>query len=238
MISHGVRYGIAAAAALLLAACSGQQVQLEIKARMEGQPVAGATVTVDGQEFGVTDGTGVLAKPIRRNAGAEVEVLVSKELSGHHIKPWKTTFLIKLGKDGKVVDRYSFEADLAVTRYFTVAVNEGGTPVTDATVKLNDKELGRTDAKGELVHEYTTLPPKGVTLTVSKSGYAAWQKSASVQPGERLEIALARRAGLTGTASSDEDGVRAGGPRGAGSHDRPPPGQTGDPGDYTHTSDR
>src|SRR6266850_1123550 len=111
MIRHGVRYGIAAAAALLLTACSGQQVQLDIKARMEGQPAAGATVMVDG------------------------------------------------------------------------------------------KELGKTDAKGELVHEYTTLPPKGVTLTVSKSGYAAWQKSASVQPGQRLEVALARRAVLTVTAS-------------------------------------
>src|SRR3989440_2562233 len=237
MIRHGVRYGIAAAAALLLAACSGQQVQLEIKARMEGQPVAGATVTVDGQEFGVTDGTGVLAKPIRRNAGAEVEVLVSKELSGHHIKPWKTTFLIKLGKDGKVVERYSFEADLAVTRYFTVAVNEGGTPVSDATVKLNDKELGKTDAKGELVHEYTTLPPKGVTLTVSKSGYAAWQKSASVQAGERLQVALARRAVLTVTATSDEDGVRAGVPRVAVRIDGRPLGKTDDRGNYTYTYD-
>src|SRR3989442_12480808 len=177
MITHGVRYAIAAAAALLLAACSGQQVQLEIKARMDGQPAAGATVMVDGKELGMTDGTGVLAKPITRSAGAEVELLVSKELSGHRIKPWKTTFLIKLGKDGKVVDRYSFDADLAATRYFTVAVNEGGTPVTDATVKLNDKELGKTDARGELVHEYTTLPPKGVQLTISKPAYPAWRRA-------------------------------------------------------------
>src|SRR5438552_3805580 len=114
MISHGVRYGIAAAAALLLAACSGQQVQLEIKARMDGQPAAGATVMVDGKELGVTDGTGLLARPLTRSAGAEVDVLVSKELPGHRIKPWKTTLLIKLGKDGKIVDRYSLEADLAV----------------------------------------------------------------------------------------------------------------------------
>ena len=152
MIRHGVvRYGIAAAAALLLAACSGQQVQLEIKARMEGQPAAGATVTVDGKEFGVTDGTGVLAKPITRNAGAEVEVLVSKELSGHHIKPWKTTFLIKLGKDGKVVERYAFEADLPVTRYFTVAVNEGGTATAgtaEAALSLVRVRAGRVPVSG------------------------------------------------------------------------------------------
>src|SRR5260370_17843073 len=96
MIRHGVRYGIAAAAALLLAACSGQQVQLDIKARMEGQPAAGATVMVDGKELGVTDGTGVLARPITRSAGAEVDGLVSNELSGHRSKPAKTPFLPKL----------------------------------------------------------------------------------------------------------------------------------------------
>src|SRR2546427_234366 len=237
MITHGVRYAIAAAAALLLAACSGQQVQLEIKARMDGQPAAGAPVMVDGREPGMPDGTGVLARPLTRSAGAEVEVLVSKELPGHRIKPWKTTFLIKLGKDGKIVDRYSVEADLAVTRYFTVAVNEQGTPVTDAAVKLNDKALGQTDAKGELVHEYTTLPPKGVTLTVSKPGYAASQKSASVQPGERLEIALARRAILTVTATSDEYGVRAGVPGVAVSVAGRPLGKTDERGVYTHTYD-
>ena len=237
MISHGIRSGIAATAALLLAACSGQQVQLEIKARMEGQPAAGATVLVDGKQLGVTDGAGVLAKPITSRAGAEVEVLVSKELAGHRITPWKTTLLVKLGKDGKLIDRYSLDADLAVTRYFTVAVSEGATPVTDATVKLNDKEIGKTDAKGMLVHEYRTLAPKGVALSVSKPGYAAWRKSASFQPGERLEVALARRAVLTVTAISDEYGVRAGVPGVAVSLDGRAVGKTDDRGIYIYTYD-
>jgi hypothetical protein len=237
MISHGIRYGIAAAAAMLLAACSGQQVELEIKARMDGQPAPGATVVVDGKELGLTDSAGVLVKPIPRSAGAEVEVLVSRELAGHRITPWKTTFLVKLGKDGKVVERYSLEADLRATRYFTVAVSEGGTPVTDATVKLNDKELGKTDAKGELVHEYTTLAPKGVALTVSKPGYAAWHKSASVQPGERVQVALARRAVLTVTTLSDEYGVRLGVPGVAVSVDGRLLGKTDDRGVYIYTYD-
>ena len=237
MITHGIRLGIIAATALLVAACSGQQVQLEIKARMDGQPAPGASVLVDGKPLGVTDSAGVLVKPITRNAGAEVEVLVTRELAGHRITPWKTTVLVKLGKDSKVIDHYSIEADLVATRYFTLAVNEGGTPVTDAVVKLNDKELGKTDAKGELVHEYKTLPPKGVTLTVSKAGYAAWHKSASVQPGERVEVALARRAVLTVTAISDEYGVRAGIPGVAVSLDGRPLGKTDDRGTYIYTYD-
>jgi tetratricopeptide (TPR) repeat protein len=237
MISDAIRLGIAAAAAVLLAACSGQQVQLEIKARMDGQPVADATVLVDGKPLGATDSAGVLAKPIKSRAGAEVELLVKKELPGHRITPWKTTLLVKLGKDGKVIDRYSLEADLAVTRYFTVAVSEGGKPVTEASVKLSGKELGKTDAKGELIHDYTTLPPKGVALSVSKTGYAAWQKTASVQPGERVEIALARRAVLTVTAISDEYGVRAGVPGIAVSLDGRPLGKTDDRGVYLYTYD-
>jgi PEGA domain len=238
MISHGLRHGITAAAvALCLAACSGQQVQLEIKARMDGQPAPGATVVVDGKPLGETDSAGVLAKPITRNAGAEVEVVVNRELPGHRVTPWKTTVLVKLGKDGKVVDRYTLEADLVATRYFTVAVSEGGTPLAEATVKLNDKELGKTDAKGELVHEYKTLPPKGVALTVSKPGYAAWKNSASIQPGERVAVALARRAVLTVTAISDEYGVRAGVPGVAVSLDGRPLGKTDDRGIYVHTHD-
>ena len=238
-MTHGLRHGITAAAVtLLLAACSGQQVQLEVKARMDGQPAPGATVVVDGKPLGATDSAGVLAKPITRNAGAEVEVVVSRELPGHRITPWKTTLMVKLGKDGKVVDRYTLEADLVATRYFTVTVSEGSTPVTDATVKLNDKELGKTDAKGELVHEYKSLPPKGVALTVSKPGYAAWQqKSAAVQPGDRIAVALARRAVLTVTAISDEYGVRAGVPGVAVSIDGRSLGKTDDRGIYVYTYD-
>src|SRR5436309_15095142 len=98
MITHGVRLGIIAATALLLAACSGQQVQLEVKARMDGQPAPGATVVVEGKQLGVTDTSGVLAQPITRSAGAEVEVLVRRELPGHGMTPWKSTFLIRLGR--------------------------------------------------------------------------------------------------------------------------------------------
>ena len=232
MNTHGVRLGIIAATALLVAACSGQQVQLEVKARMDGQPAPGATVTVDGKPLGVTDGSGVLVKPVTSRAGAEHEVIVSRELAGHRITPWKTTLLVKLGKDNNVVDHYTLDAELVATRYFTVAVREGDTPVADATVKLNDKELGKTDAKGELVHEYKTQPSKDVALAVSKQGYAAWAKRAPVQPGERVQVALARRAVLTVTAVSDEYGVRVGIPGVAVSVDGRQAGKTDDRGTY------
>jgi len=91
MTGTEVRYAIAAAVALLLAACSGQQVQLDIKARMEGQPATGATVIVDGKELGVTDGTGVFAK---RSRGARRRGRSAREQGAvrHRIKPGRRRF--------------------------------------------------------------------------------------------------------------------------------------------------
>src|SRR5881397_4406828 len=168
MVKHTVRSAFLLVAALMLAACS-QKLNLEVRARMDAQPMSRAKVMVDGQEQGVTDSTGVFAKSLQRKPGAEVEVLVVKELPGYHIKPWKTSFLVKLPKDG-AVEKYAFDADLQATRFITLAVTEKGAPVADATVRINDKEIGKTDAEGQLAYEYKSLPKTGVTLTVTKTG--------------------------------------------------------------------
>ena len=149
MVKHAVRSAFLLFAASMLAACGSQKLDLEVKARMDAQPVSQAKVMVDGQEQGVTDSTGVFAKSLQRKPGAEVEVLVVKELPGYHIKPWKTSFLVKLPKDG-AVEKYAFDADLQATRFITLAVTEKGAPVADATVRINDKEIGKTDAGASL----------------------------------------------------------------------------------------
>ena len=151
MVKSVAHWGFVLFAASLFSACGGggHRLDLEVKARMDGRPVASAKVMVDGQERGVTDGSGVFAGTLERKPGTEVEVLVAKELPGYRIKPWKTTFLVKLPKDG-AVDKYSFDADLQATRYFTLVVTEKGAPVAEATVNVNDKEVGKTDAGGEL----------------------------------------------------------------------------------------
>src|SRR2546427_11149662 len=92
------------------------------------------------------------------------------------------------------------------TRFVTLAATEKGAPVVDATVSVNDKEIGKTDAGGELVYEYKTLPKTGVTLPVRQSGYAAWQKTGALQPGERLAVALSRRSSVTVTALTEQYG--------------------------------
>ena len=99
-------FGVAAAtwiivaAAVLLGAC-GERVDIEVKARLDGQPAAGAKVVIEREELGVTDAQGMFAKQISRKAGTELEVTVSKEAPGYRIEPWKTSFLVKLPKDGQ-----------------------------------------------------------------------------------------------------------------------------------------
>ena len=236
MVKRTVPSGFIVFAALMLSACGGQRLDLQVKARMDGQPVSQAKVTVDGQEQGVTDGTGVFAKTIQRKPGAEVEVLVVKELPGYRITPWKTSFLVKLPKDG-AVDKYSFDVDLQATRYITLVATEKGAPVADATVKVNDKEMGKTQAGGEFVYEYKTVPKTGVTLTVSKAGYAAWQKTGALEPGQRLEVGLSRRAIVTVTALTEQYGHTSGVGGVAVSIDGRTVGKTDDRGLYAYTYD-
>src|SRR5258708_36161425 len=109
-------------AAALLTAC-GERLDIEVKARIDGQPAAQVKVVVDREELGVTDAQGVFAKQIRKKAGAEIDLTVSKEMPGYRIEPWKSTCLVKLPKEGQV-GKYGFDADLKAMRYVTFRVSE------------------------------------------------------------------------------------------------------------------
>ncbi len=196
-------------AMVMLSACAGEKMDLEVKARLDGQPVAAASVTVDGVPEGVTGSDGVFAKTLTKKPGAEVEIVVAKEMPGYRIKPWKTTFTMKLPKKG-TVDKYPFEADLAATRFVTIVATEKGAPVAEASVKAGGKEIGKTDTKGEFVYEYTDLPKGGADLAVTKSGYSVWKKTGSLEPGQRLEAAMSKRARVIVMALREEYGQSGG----------------------------
>ena len=196
-------------AASLLFACSGEKLELQVKARMDGQPAAQAKVTVDSEVQGLTGADGNFSKIIKKKPGVEVEVIVSKEMPGYRIKPWKGTFVMKLPKSG-TVDTYVLDADLATTRYITITATEKGAPVADAVVKATGKEMGKTDAQGVFVYDFKDQPKSGVDLTVTKPGYATWRKTGRVEPGQRLEAALSRRVMVTVSALMEEYGQSSG----------------------------
>jgi hypothetical protein len=209
MVKYAIRSILILSASFLLFACAGEKLELKVHARMDGQPAAQAKVTVDGEEQGVTDTNGTFAKVMRKKPGAEVEVTVARDLPGYHIKPWKSTFLMKLPKSG-AVETYAFDADLAASRYVTIVVTDMGAPIADASVKAAGKDMGQTDAKGEFLYEYKDLPEHGVDLAVIKSGYGVWRKTGTVEPGQRIEAALSKRVLLTVTALAEEYGQASG----------------------------
>jgi tetratricopeptide (TPR) repeat protein len=223
-------------ASLMLFACAGEKLELQVKATMDGEPAAQAHVAVDGKEEGVTDAEGRLTKIIRKKPGAEVEVAVSKEQAGYRIQPWKGSFLMKLPKAG-TVETQTIEAALSAMRYVTIVATEKGTPVAEADVKVAGKDAGKTDAKGEFVYEYKDLPKKGVDFMVSKAGYSAWRKTGPVEPGQRIEAELAKRVLVRVTALMEEYGQSAGIPGVAVSIDKKPVGKTDAKGMFSYSYD-
>ena len=115
MMKRAVRTVLMMFVASLLFACMGEKLELQVKARIDGQPASEAKVTVDNEVQGLTGADGIFSKIIKKKPGVEVEVIVSKEMSGYRIKPWKGTFVMKLPKSGQV-DRYAMDADLEATR--------------------------------------------------------------------------------------------------------------------------
>jgi hypothetical protein len=209
MMKRAMRTVLAMFAASLLFACSGEKLELEVKARMDSHPAAQAKVTVDNEVQGFTDANGFFSKTLRRKPGVDVVVIVSKEMPGYRIEPWRGTFVMKLPKSG-VVDTYAFDADLAARRYVTITATEKGVPVPDAVVKATGKEVGKTDAQGVFVYEYKTSPKSGANLTVTKPGYAVWRKTGQLEPGQRLEAALSKRVMVTISALIEEYGHSSG----------------------------
>src|SRR5438128_945691 len=192
----------------LLGGC-GQRLDIEVKARIDGQPAAQAKVTVDREELGVTDAQGVFKQQLRKKAGSEVEVTVIKEAPGYRIDPWKATFLVKLPK-GDQIDTYRVEADLKAMRYVTLRVSEKGTPLPEAKVTVGGKEEGVTDAKGEFVYSYRTQPVNGAELSVAKTGYSPHRATRQLEPGQVVEVALNRQTVVAIKALTDEYGRTSG----------------------------
>lgn len=219
---------------LMLFAC-GEKLELEVKARMDGQPAADAKVVVDGEELGATDSNGIFSKIIRKKPGADVEVVVAKEMPGYKIQPWKGAFLMKLPK--KDIDKYSFDAELIASKYVTIAVTEKGAPIPDAEVKAFGKEVGKTDAKGEFVYEYQSLPKGGADLVVTKSGYSAWKKTGELTPGDRIEASLSKRILIDVAALTEEYGKESGLQGITVSIDKKVVGRTDQKGRYTYSYD-
>src|SRR4030042_1636004 len=195
--------------AFLLFACSGEKLEFKVKASMDGQPAAQAKVTVDNEEQGFTGADGIFSKTLRKKPGVDVEVLVSKEMPGYQIKPWKGTFVMKLPKSGaeftvtksgyatwrktgKVEPGQKLEATLSKRVIVTIStlMEEYGqsSGIPGIEVNISNKAVGKTDAKGLLIHTYDGEPGKKVPLTLSAPGYIPETWKTSIALGGEVSV--------------------------------------------------
>src|SRR5437879_6134632 len=232
MATTHVRFLPVLLATALLGAC-GERLDVEVKATIDGQPAAQAKVTVDREELGVTDARGLFTQRLRKKAGTEVEVTVSKEAPGYRIDPWKSSFLVKLPKGDQIVT-YRVEDDLKATGYVRMRVREAGAPVPEARVTVDGKEEGVTDAKGEFVYSYRTQPAKGAEIGVAKTGFSTYRATRQLEPGQVVEVALNRQTVVAIRAMTDEYGRVSGVPGLSVSIDGKTVGKTDAQGGYTY----
>jgi len=180
---------------ILICSCGvGKKAELEVKvkATLDGEPASQAMVLLDGAEAGLTDDKGNLTQKIWRRPGEEVSVEIRMEAPGYQVEPWKDSFVVRLPKDGSA-ETYAIEASLKASKYFTLAVSDEGEPLENVSVIINGKEKGKTDQAGEYVHTYESMPKKGMSFEVSKKGYTTWRKKVRVKPGQTIVASLARK---------------------------------------------
>src|SRR5512140_319405 len=171
-------------ASSLLFACTTGKVDVKVTARIDGQPAAEARVTADNEDLGLTGPDGTLARTLERKYDSEVAITVTaRDQPGFRIKPWKGTFPMK--RPSGAAQPVAITADLDAVRFITVAVTAKGAPVAEAAVKIEDKVAGMTDGNGTVVYEYKEQPKAGVTLSVTKPGYAPFRKTAVIEPGQK-----------------------------------------------------
>lgn len=205
MVKQAAKLFLIFIASAVLFSCAGKELELEIKAFLDGKPAAGAGVVVDEVEVGATDEEGRLSVIIKRKPDTEVRVSVFKEAGGYKIEPWESSFVVKAPEKG-VVDKYPLEVKFKATKYITIAVTEKGVPVEGASISINGKKVTDTDATGEFVYEYTSVPKNGLKIAVSKKGYGTWRKTAKVTPGGTVKMAVLKQAVFTFRTLTEEYG--------------------------------
>jgi len=190
---------------ILLFACSGKKLNLEVKALLDGKPASAAKILLDGKEVGLTDDQGEFKGVLRKEPGREVSISVTKEQPGYRIEPWQETFMMKAPDKG-AIDTYAFDVELKAMMFVNVTVSAEGAPLAGATVKVGGKEGAITGEDGTAVYEYAALPKGGLKFSITKKGYSNWRKTVKVEPGQTLAVELYRSAVFTFKPLTEEYG--------------------------------
>lgn len=210
MIKHNLSMIAVAIFALLLSACS-VDIELDMQVKVDGKPVEAAKIVVDGEPLGVTDKDGKFSHVLSKGTEDEVIIDISGDPDGYRTAPWQKKFIVQEPKDSKVMDKYSFTADLDFNkRYITIESEQDGKPVPEATVKIGKKKVGQTDAQGVYVYEYDKMPKRGFNITVSKGGLTNYRKRGKLSEGTHLKADMYKQPIVSVSARTEAYGYSQG----------------------------
>jgi hypothetical protein len=142
-----------------------------ITATEKGVPVAEAIVKAKGKEVGKTDAQGVFVYEYKTLPKSKADLTVTK--SGY--ATWRKTGQLEPGQ--KLEAALSKRVIVTISTLMEEYGQSSGIP--GIGVNINNKEVGKTDAKGNLIYTYDGEPGKKVPLTLSATGYIpeTWKTS-------------------------------------------------------------
>ena len=184
---------LAAVVLAVLAGCAAKPLpfELELKVLLDGRPVKGATVTVDGVAEGSTDAKGLFVKTLTRPPEKPIKLVVQQD-GKVRTKAWQKEISIKKRKEGEAVERQVLTAELQ--RFVIVVVTEAGQPAAGARVAVDDKDVGTTAASGELEYVFGAWPRNGLRLSAKKDGFGETAFAYQGDSGDRVAMPLYKEA--------------------------------------------
>lgn len=191
-----------AAVFALLTGCGAKPVafDLDVKVQFDGQPVAGATVTVsatgeEGAATGQTGPDGRFTQTLTRVPEKEIRVAVSKEGAKERTRTWEKTITLKPRKQEEPAEKVALTADLQ--RFIIVAVVRDGQPAAGAAVSVAGRDLGATPANGEVEFAFGKWPKEGLRINAKKEGTGETSFVYKGASGDRVSVGLYTEAVVT-----------------------------------------
>ena len=192
---------------LTLIACGDKapRMDLEVNIAMDGKLVPHAKVMMDGQLLGETGADGQFNLSTNQLPGKQLKISATADVAGFEVEPWKSEFTVKLPNEGEIL-KYVFDVELKAKPYVVLAVQEQGAPIAGATVRIDNKEVGKTDDAGGVIYKYQPGKKQAALIEVSKNGYSTWKKPIKLEPGNKLVIEVFKQVAVTFEALKDEYG--------------------------------
>lgn len=181
------------------------RMDLEVNVTLNGKLIPHASVMMEGKPLGETGVDGQFNASTRQLPGKQVKVSVTADLAGFEVQPWNREFTVKLPNEGEIL-KYVFDVELQATPFVELAVLEKGLPVAGATVRVNNREVGKTDEAGSFSYKYQPGKQKTAVIEVSKNGYSKWKKTAKLEPGNKLAVEVYKQIAVVFEAFKDEYG--------------------------------